>query len=187
MPLPTNRKAKVQAMQEPVVDTSEIAVCRQLFAERYAELHELLEGLTPEGLLWKPLERSPWKGELASVGWLVSHAVSSTVYLLRRAEWILGRRVWDDLDGDEGPEEFGPANHDPAYLAARVQRTHGYVIEFLASLTPADLEASRTQPKRPRVRTVRYDIHHSIEHMSQHIGHAQLTRQLYAAHLASGT
>lgn len=174
-------------MQEPVVDTSEIAVYRQLFAEKYAELNELLEGLPTEGLLWKPLERSPWKGEVASVGWLTAHAVSSTVYLLRRAEWILGRREWGDVDGDEGPEEFGPANHDPAYLRARVQRTHAYANEFLESLTQDDLAASRQQPKRPRVRSVRYDIHHSIEHMSQHIGHAQLTRQLYAAAVQSGS
>jgi hypothetical protein len=43
------------------------------------------------------------------LGWLVAHSVSSTVYLLRRAEWIAGRREWPEVDGDEGSQEFGPA------------------------------------------------------------------------------
>jgi hypothetical protein len=35
--------------------------------------------------------------------------------------------------------------------------------------------------RRPElVFTARFDIQHAIEHMSQHIGHAQLTRQLWA-------
>ena len=106
-----------------------------------------------------------------------------TVYLLRRAEWTLGRIEWSDVNGDEGKEEFGPANHDPNYLRARVKRSQEYVHQFLDSLSPADLEGSRPHARRPElVFTVRYDTVHAFEHMSQHIGHAQLTRQLWALH-----
>lgn len=163
-------------MLASTVQTSEIAVYRKLFDEKYAELDELLANLPAEGLLWKPVERSPWKGELASVGWMTVHAVFWTVWLLRHAEWILGRREWETVDGDEGrPDEFEPANHDPAYLQARIQRSRAYVHEILDGLSPADLEGQREAD------TVRYDIVHSIEHMSQHIGDAQLTRQIFAA------
>ena len=52
---------------------------------------------------------------------------------------------------------------------------------FLDSLSPHDLDASRPHPKdASRVLTVRYDIQHAFEHMSRHIGHAELTRQLWA-------
>jgi hypothetical protein len=161
--------------------TSEIATYRRLFDEKYAELDELLADLPAPALLWQPFEQSPWQGPSNSPGVIIAHAISSTVYLLRRAEYVMGRREWAAVDGDEGSEEFGPANHDPAYLRARVQRTQDYVHQFLDSLTTADLDQSRPHPKRAdRIFTTRYDIQHAIEHLSQHIGHGQLTRQLWA-------
>jgi hypothetical protein len=162
-------------------NTSEIATYRRLFAEKYRELEELLADLPGPALVWKPFETSPWRGPSGALGWLVAHAVSSTVYLLSRAEWTAGRRDWAEVDGDEGSQEFGPANHDPDYLRARVRRTHDFVTQFLNALSPADLDRERPHPGRPeRQLTARYDIQHAIEHLSQHIGHAQLTRQLWA-------
>jgi hypothetical protein len=163
------------------IAASELAVCRRLFDEKYAQMFELLDGLSSEALLWKPFEHSPWQGPSNSLGFIVAHAVSSTVYLLRQVEYCLGRINWEAVDGDEGPEEFGPANHDLSYLRARVQRTHMYVRELLASLTPDDLDASRKHPQgTDQLLSVRYAIGEAIEHMSQHIGHGQLTRQLWA-------
>jgi hypothetical protein len=159
---------------------SEIATYRGLFDERYAELEELLDGLPNAALLWKPFAHSPWKGECNSIGEIAAHAVSSAVYLLRRAEYAMGRREWAEVDGDEGSEEFGPANHDLAYLQARVQRTHDYVNQFLDSLGAADLNATRLHPKRPRTFEARHDVVHAIDHLAQHTGHGQITRQLWA-------
>lgn len=161
--------------------TTEIATYRQLFDEKYEELAQLLADLPAEALLWRPFEQSPWQGPSSSLGLIMAHAVSSTVYLLRRAEYAMGRCEWADVDGDEGQEEFGPANHNPAYLQARIQRTQAYVHQLLDSLNAADLEQSRAHPKRAnRIFSARYDIIHAFEHMSQHIGHGQLTRQLWA-------
>lgn len=162
-------------------DTPEIATYRQLFAEKYEELEQLLAGLPPAALLWKPFEQSPWQGASNSLGLIIAHAISSTVYLLRRAEYGMGKLEWKEVDGDEGREEFGPANHDPAYLGARMQRSQAYVNQFLDALSAADLDKSRAHPKRSeRIFHVRYDVQHAVEHMSQHIGHGQLTRQLWA-------
>lgn len=161
--------------------TTELATYRRLYDEKFREIEQLLADLPSEALLWKPFERSPWQGASNELGLIIAHAVSSTVYLLRQAEWMLGRIEWEQVDGDEGRQEFGPANHDLAYLRARAQRVHAYVEQFLDSLSQADLDGSRPHPRRPdRQLTVRYSIQHAIEHMSQHIGHAQLTRQLWA-------
>lgn len=162
------------------IDTSEIATYRQLFDSKYQEIEELLADLPAAALKWKPFAESPWKGPSGSLGWLIAHNVSSTVYLLRRAEWQMGRIESGDINGDEGDEEFGPANLDPPYLAARVKRTQEWVHTFLDSLTPADLEKGKLDPASQDPLTARYDIQHAIEHMSQHNGHAQLTRQLWA-------
>lgn len=162
------------------IDTSEIGTYRRLFDNKFGEIQELLADLPGAALTWKPFEESPWKGPSGALGWLIAHNISSTIYLLRRAEWQVGRIDFQEVNGDEGDEEFGPANHDPAYLQERAKRAQTWVQEFLESLTPADLEKSTPHPKSGRPLTVRYDIQHAIEHMSQHNGHAQLTRQLWA-------
>jgi hypothetical protein len=166
--------------------TSELATYKKLFDEKYAELDELLADLPSAALQWKPFENSPWKGRSNSLGLVLAHAISSTIYLLRRAEFSMGKREWGTVDGDEGKEEFGPANHDPAHLRERARRTQALVHEMLDTVSAADLETSKPHPKQTeRVFTARYDIQHAIEHLSQHIGHAQITRQLWA--LSSST
>lgn len=168
-------------------DGSEIATYRRLFDEKFAEIAQLLDDLPPAALLWKPFDSSPWHGPAGSLGWLLAHALSSTVYLLRRAEWTIGRSEWDAVDGDEGSQEFGPANHDPTYMLVRSRRAQAFVHAYLDSLASADLDAGRAHPKRSGVHlSVRYDTVHALEHLSQHIGHAQLTRQLWALQTATG-
>ncbi len=164
-----------------MIETSELATYRRLFAEKFDELQQLLQDLPPAALLWKPFEQSPWQGPASTLGLIMAHSLSSTIYLLRRAEWTLGRIEWRQIDGDEGSSEFGPANHDPAYLQARIERVQAFVNELLDNVSATDLDGSRAHPKRAdRIFTVRYDVQHAIEHMSQHIGHGQLTRQLWA-------
>ena len=161
--------------------SSTVSTYRRLFDEKFGEVEQLLDGLPPAALVWKPFDSSPWQGAAGSLGWLLAHALSSTVYLLRRAEWTLRRIEWDAVDGDEGSNEFGPANHDPAYLLARARRTQVFVHTYLDSLATDDLDASRAHPQRgDRLFSVHYDTVHALEHLSQHIGHAQLTRQLWA-------
>jgi hypothetical protein len=167
-------------MSTTAIDTSEVGAYRRLFAEKYQELEALLDELPDEALLWKPFEQSSWQGPCSPLGGIIAHAVSSTVYLLRRAEYSLGRVEWSDVDGDEGREEFGPANYKVAYLLARVRRSQEYVNRLLDSLNPGDLDASRSHPRRSLEVAARYDVMHALDHLSQHIGHAQLTRQLWA-------
>src|SRR5688500_16453653 len=102
-------------------DTTEIGTYRRLYDEKYEEIEALLAGLPAAALTWRPFEGESWNGQAGALGWLVAHALSSTVYLLRRAEWTAGRIEWSEVDGDEGNEEFGPANYDPAYLRARAK------------------------------------------------------------------
>jgi hypothetical protein len=164
--------------------TSEIAVLRQLFDNNFADLEKLLADLPNEALVWKPFETSPWEGTSNSLGKIVAHALSSAYYLLRRAEYSLGRREWGEVDGDEGREEFGPANHELEYLRARAKRTQEFVHSFLASVSSEGLGASRPHPKRPITFVARQDTIHALDHLAQHIGHGQLTRQLWAIQAA---
>lgn len=161
--------------------STECSVYHHLFDDKFDEIDELLADLPAEALLWRPFESSPWKGQCNSLGLIIAHAVSSTVYLFRRADWVLGRVEWKQVDGDEGREEFGPANHDPAYLRERCARVRAFTHAAIDALTLEDLEQSRPHARRPElVFNVRGQVVHALEHLSQHIGHAQLTRQLWA-------
>lgn len=46
------------------IEASEHAVERRLFDAKYAQLAELLDGLPPEALVWKPFAHSPWQGPI---------------------------------------------------------------------------------------------------------------------------
>ncbi len=174
----------VATTQESTLDTSEVAILRRLFDNNFQDLEQLLADLPNEALLWRPFETSPWQGESNTLGKIIAHAISSAVYLLSRASYSMGRSEWNEVEGDEGREEFGPANHDVVYLRARAKRTQEYVHRFLDGVTSADLGASRAHPKRPITFIARHDAFHALDHLAQHIGHGQLTRQLWAIQAA---
>lgn len=160
---------------------TEIDNYRRLFRDLYGQVDEVLDGMDTEALLFKPFETSPWKGPSGSVGWIIAHAVSSTVYLMRMAEYAAGKIAWEGVAGDQGADEFNAANHDTPVMQARAKRTLATVNAILDGFTPADLDAERQHPRRPeRTITARHNIVHAIDHLSQHIGHAQLTRQISA-------
>ncbi|MGL4650633.1 MAG: DinB family protein [Caldilineaceae bacterium] len=165
--------------------SAEVTTLLELFDNKFGGIEELLLDLPAEALLWKPFEQSPWQGPSAELGRILAHALSSTVYLLRRAEYTAERIEWDQVEGDEGSEEFGPANLDPDYMRARILRVKAYVHATLPEFDDAALSATRPHPRRPqRIMSARWDVIHALEHMAEHIGHAQLTRQLWALQTA---
>lgn len=172
-------------MSDTNTTTGELAAYGRAFDNVYKQLYAVMEGLPSAALLWKPFDESPWQGTSSTLGYILAHGASSTVYLLRRAEYAMGRCEWGAVEGDEGREEFGPANHDIAYLRARVERSQAFVHDFLARVTPADLDAERAHPKRPTTFSARGDVIHALDHLAQHLGQAELTRQLWAIHAAA--
>jgi hypothetical protein len=161
--------------------STEVATILHLFDNKFDEIEQLLDGLEPAALLWKPFDSSPWNGESAELGWLIGHSISATVYLVRRAVWICERAEWESVVGDKGPELFGHDDREPGALLARSRSAQALVHDLLAGFSSEDLERSRALPHSPeRTRNAREDVLHALEHMSQHIGHAQLTRQLWA-------
>lgn len=158
---------------------AELNTYRRLIRQKDGEIQAILADLPAEALLWKPFEGEAWGNPCNTLGEIVAHAISSTVYLARRSDWVLGKIPWEEVDGDEGAEEFGPANHDVTHLQVRSQRMVETVNAILDTFDAQTLAASRPHPVVQRPVNVRYDIQHAIEHMSQHIGHAQLTRQLW--------
>jgi hypothetical protein len=137
------------------------------------ELERLLEtvaGLDEEGVNWKPA--APGMNSLLV---LVTHALASAEdHVVRKAA---GNPVVRDRDA-----EFmttGPAAH----LTTRAAEVRGRIAGALG-----ELEGRLEEQREPSFRkwpvarsTVRDSLVHAIAHTAEHVGQAQLTRDLYLA------
>ncbi|NJL93464.1 MAG: DUF664 domain-containing protein [Anaerolineae bacterium] len=150
------------------------------YLETLTTLHEdfkkVLEGLSTEALDWVP---GP---EMNSLGVLAVHTASAERY------WI-GDVALADPSNRNRAAEFEAHGHDAAHLIALFDTTLNYVRAGLAHLSPAQFaeerEAPLHTPRNGRRYRVLWSLYHALEHTATHVGHAQLTRQLWEQHQAT--
>jgi uncharacterized damage-inducible protein DinB len=135
------------------------------------QVKSLLEGLDQEALDWRPIEG---EGELAtnSLTAMVVHLVGSETYWMK--EIIGGKKIVRDRDA-----EFVTKGLSVSELQTTIVAAAKMTVEILSPLTEKPLEEVRKW--RDRSVSVRWCILHVIEHYAQHLGHMQLTRQLWLA------
>jgi hypothetical protein len=131
----------------------------------------LLEGLPPEALDWRPIQG---EGELAtnSLAVMAVHLAGSQTYWMKE---IIGRTpIQRDREAEFAAKGVGLAD-----LKARLDAAGKIVEEVLSPLSERQMEEERKFRDKPI--TVRGGILQVIDHVAQHIGHMQLTRQLWLA------
>ncbi len=135
------------------------------------QVKSLLEGLPQQALDWRPIEG---EAELAtnSLGAIVVHLAGSETFWMK--EIIGGRKIDRDRDA-----EFVTKGLSVSELQAKIGAAAKLTGETLSALTEKQLEEDRKW--KDRSVTVRWCILHVIEHIAQHLGHMQLTRQLWLA------
>jgi uncharacterized damage-inducible protein DinB len=150
---------------------SEIHAYLTDFEELREQIKSLLEGLDPEALDWRPIEGA---GELAtnSLTAMVVHLVGSETYWMK--EVIGGKKIVRDRDA-----EFVTKGLSVSELQTTIVAAAKMTVEILSALTEKPLEEARKW--RDRSVSVRWCILHVLEHYAQHLGHMQLTRQLWLA------
>jgi len=133
------------------------------------QVRDLLVKFSAESLDWRPLEGT---GDLAtnSPAALVTHLAGSENFLIAH---VIGRRpIQRDREG-----EFRTKEVEVAELLRRLSAGTGMAEEILSPLTLAQLEESRKWLTGSG--TVRRCILHAISHYAAHLGHMQLTYQLW--------
>jgi uncharacterized damage-inducible protein DinB len=135
------------------------------------QVKSLLEGLPQEALDWRPIEG---EDELAtnSLTAMVVHLAGSETFWMK--EIIGGKKIVRDREA-----EFAAKGFSLSELRAKIEATAKVTAETLSALTEKQLEELRKW--RERSVSVRWCILHVIEHIAQHLGHMQLTRQLWLA------
>jgi uncharacterized damage-inducible protein DinB len=143
------------------------------------QVSDLIADLPAEALNWRPVPSSAKSGTGAggteeegtnSLAVLAAHVAGAEHFWI--SEVIGGQPPTRDRDA-----EFLIEVEDGAQLVGLLERTGFETREVLSTLTEADLGGLRES--RGRQLPVRWGIVHIIDHTALHLGHMQLTYQLW--------
>ena len=143
--------------------------CADYF-ERYKTFNDdfanAISGLQPEALDWIPAP------DMNSLTVLIMHATGAARY------W-LGDVCLGDIAPRDRDAELSAHGMDEAALRKRLEDTNQYFQNALERLSLDDLGQMRPAPGRNQEYRVAFALLHALEHTALHVGHAQLTRQLW--------
>jgi uncharacterized damage-inducible protein DinB len=138
-----------------------------LLESQHNSICQAIADLPSEALDWSP---GP---EMNSMGIITAHVAGSMRY------WI------GDIAGNEPSDrnretEFQTQRVDAAALVARLEAALTHSRTVLERLTLEDLNIKRFSPRHGEEYSVPWALLHALEHTALHVGHIQVTRQLWA-------
>ena len=144
------------------------------FTELFRDYHAAIDGLPDAALDWVP---GP---QMNSLCVLVVHICGATRY------WV-GDVALGEESGRDRAAEFRANGLELAALKHQLDETEAYVRAGVARLELADLDkmcpapGRRVRPDSEDLREFRlgWSLLHTLEHAGMHLGHAQITRQLW--------
>jgi uncharacterized damage-inducible protein DinB len=140
------------------------------YYDRLSGLHhdmaETVEGLPVEALDWQP---GP---ETNSLAVLLTHTAGSERY------WI-GEVAGEDPAGRERAKEFETMGRTAEELQERLDLALAHSRQTLSRLSLDNLAEARLIAQQGRSCTVAWALLHALEHVALHLGHAQITRQMW--------
>jgi hypothetical protein len=148
-----------------------VAAAADLFEPPFAGLRGSIEGLSAEGLAWRP----PAK-DANPITVLATHAMHS-------CRWWLSIALGAQRPHRDRPSEFVAEVGSARELLGQVDALAADCRTLLDPATPFEPEAMRDVPDDEAV-SAAWALVHAIEHLSEHSAVAQLTRQLWDARTA---
>ena len=142
----------------------------EALADRFHELHgdiqRDLETLPSEALDWKP------GAEMNSVSVVIVHLTGAERFLI-------GDVIMSDPSNRNREAEFRVAGMSKGDLIRRLIETETYIKTAFEKLSLADLETERTHPRHGNQVTVAWALLHALEHAATHVGHINITVQMW--------
>jgi uncharacterized damage-inducible protein DinB len=131
------------------------------------QTREVLRGLSDEAANWRPLSK-----DANSLYAILSHLVGSQNFWFRQV--IAGETIKRDREA-----EFR-ASGKLQVVVSTWEKSSSEMERILSTLSPAQLDENRASPFRPEQPvSVRWCILHVLSHNATHLGHIQLTRQMW--------
>ena len=147
---------------DPTIEAARGLVDGSLTSMRYA-----VDGATPDAL-----NRRPAGDDTNPVAVLVVHAVHST-------RWWLSVALGRPLPDRDRPSEFLTTVADADELLALFDPVAADCRDLLATDAAFDAGAIRENPRDGEQVTAIWALIHAIQHLREHVAHAELTRQLF--------
>lgn len=138
----------------------------ELFEDVVRAFVETFDDLPDEALDWVP---GP---DMNSLTVLVVHVCGSARF------WVGDIGLGEPSNRDRAAE-FVARGLSKGELNARLTAVLDYLRGAFERLSVADFATVRTIPGRTQPRTVAWTVLHALEHTALHLGHAQITRQLW--------
>jgi hypothetical protein len=142
----------------------------EALAERFHDLHgEMkhdLQALPPAALDWKP---GP---EMNSVSVIIVHLTGAERFLV-------GDVVMQESSNRNRDLEFLAQGMSKEILIQRLDDTESYLSNALSKLSLSDLETTRIHPRHGDQVTVAWALLHALDHAATHLGHINLTVQMW--------
>lgn len=142
----------------------------QALADRFHELHgdiiRDLEALPATAIDWKP------GNEMNSVAVIVVHLTGAERFLI-------GDVVMGESSNRNREAEFKISGMTKDDLIKRLTDSEAYMAAALDKLTLADLETTRIHPRHGNQVLVAWTVLHALEHTATHVGHINMTLQLW--------
>jgi uncharacterized damage-inducible protein DinB len=129
-------------------------------------LGKTVDGLDPDSLDWLPVDGAN------SIAVIVTHAMGAERFLI--AQLVGGTDIHRDREA-----EFKTRQVNAAHLRAAIDQATRDAEAVLSRITEDEL--GRQRPYHDEARPVRWFILHAVEHVAEHLGQAELTRQLLDA------
>ena len=145
-----------------------LVAARDLFEQAFRGLRGSIEGLSAEGLAWRPPAR-----DSNPITVLATHAMHSS-------RWWLSIARGAELPRRDRPSEFVAEVGSAEELLAQVDGLADDCRARFDDDDPFDPGAMRQVPDDDPVSSA-WALTHAIEHLSEHSAVAQLTRQLWDA------
>ncbi len=149
--------------------TSELAVYLQMIEDLRGQVLDLIAGLPSEALNWRPLEGTE-EHATNSMAVLAAHVAGAEHF------WI-GEGVGRLSPSRDRDAEFAMQAGSAAELVDLLEQIGEETRQVFSSLSDTDLDGTREA--RGRTIPVRWCILHVIDHTALHLGHMQLTYQLW--------
>ncbi len=150
--------------------TTELANYLERLEDLHGQITGMVAGLSAEALNWRPL---PGSGDHAtnSLAALAAHAAGAEHFWI--AEVVGGRPATRDREAELATQAASSAE-----AVQLLENTALETREIFLTLKDPDLEATRQTAGRTV--PVRWCLLHVIDHTSLHLGHMQITFQLWA-------
>lgn len=143
-----------------------MAACAAQLQKAHEEIKAVLVALPPEALDWSP-------------GAGMNTAAALATHVAGAERWLIGELAGREPAARNRDAEFLVAGRPAEELCGLLDATLAHSLAVLARVTGDDVAREFTHPRTGQIHTAGWAIVQAVGHAGTHLGHLEMTRQLW--------